>query len=168
MQNELQDYRELVWTQLEASTLAAFGEKFPSRLQKRNDDPHFLRDTVGVVRLTNKSIMDPVFPNLRVNHGLRRVYSSNPNVFRDAVVLDVGRGTSILSLFAAHAKVGAVDANKIADKAEEVVKTGSLVDAITCVCPLTSPKLSGVPTTCSIVRAKAEPIQLPPNTRTST
>ena len=63
---------------------------------------------------------------------------SNPSVFRDAVVLDVGCGTGILSLFAARAgakKVFAVDASKIADKAEEIVKANGYADVITYVAP---------------------------------
>ena len=59
---------------------------------------------------------------------------SNPSVFRDAVVLDVGCGTGILSLFAARAgakKVFAVDASNIADKAEEIVKANGYADVIT-------------------------------------
>jgi protein arginine N-methyltransferase 3 len=59
---------------------------------------------------------------------------SNPNIFRDAVVLDVGCGTGVLSLFAARAgakKVFAVDASNIAEKAEEIVKANGYADVIT-------------------------------------
>ena len=53
---------------------------------------------------------------------------------KDAVVLDVGCGTGILSLFAARAgakRVIAVDASPIAGKAEQIVKANNLEDVIT-------------------------------------
>ena len=59
---------------------------------------------------------------------------SNPILFRDAVVLDVGCGTGILSLFAARAgakHVFAVDASDIAEKAEKIVKANGLANIIT-------------------------------------
>ena len=122
------------------------------------------------MHLTDISIVVPVFPNRPVNHDLYSAYSSNVSVPRDAVVLDVDWGTGALSLFVGRAgmqKVDVVDANKIADKAEGVVKTHGYTDVATCVRPLTSPRLSEMPTTCSSVRATAECIQLPPNTRRS-
>lgn len=58
----------------------------------------------------------------------------NPTLFQDAVVLDVGCGTGILSLFAAKGgakKVYAIDASDIAEKAEQIVKTNGLDHIIT-------------------------------------
>lgn len=55
-------------------------------------------------------------------------------LFRDAVVLDVGCGTGILSLFAARAgakRVFAVDASDVAQKAAQIVKANKLDDVIT-------------------------------------
>ena len=55
--------------------------------------------------------------------------SKNPALFQNAVVLDVGCGTGILSLFAARAgaqRVFAVDASDIAEKAEQIVKANGL------------------------------------------
>lgn len=63
---------------------------------------------------------------------------SNPSLFQDAVVLDVGCGTGILSLFAARAgarRVLAVDASDIAEKAEKIVKENELESVITWDCP---------------------------------
>ncbi|KAG6828288.1 hypothetical protein H0H93_014970, partial [Arthromyces matolae] len=71
---------------------------------------------------------------------------TNPTLFRDAVVLDVGCGTSILSLFAARSgakRVIAVDASDIAEKAARIVKANGLEDIIT------------------VVRGKVEDITLP-------
>lgn len=55
-------------------------------------------------------------------------------LFRDAVVLDVGCGTGILSLFAARAgakRVISVDASPIAEKAAQIVKDNNLESVIT-------------------------------------
>lgn len=63
---------------------------------------------------------------------------TNPDLFRDAVVLDVGCGTGILSLFAARAgakRVFAVDASDIAEKAESIVKANGFEQVITYVFP---------------------------------
>jgi protein arginine N-methyltransferase 3 len=71
---------------------------------------------------------------------------TNPSLFRDAVVLDVGCGTGILSLFAARAgakRVISVDASNIAEKAEKIAKANNFDDVIT------------------VVRGKIENIQLP-------
>lgn len=57
-----------------------------------------------------------------------------PELFKDAVVLDVGCGTGILSLFAARGgakRVFAVDASDIAEKAEQVVKANCFDHVIT-------------------------------------
>ena len=58
----------------------------------------------------------------------------NPTLFNDAVVLDVGCGTGILSLFAARGgakRVIAVDASGIAEKAKQIVKANGSEDIIT-------------------------------------
>ncbi|KAI0629795.1 S-adenosyl-L-methionine-dependent methyltransferase [Trametes polyzona] len=71
---------------------------------------------------------------------------SNPEVFRDAVVMDVGCGTGILSLFAAKAgakRVFAIDASDIAEKAAQIVKDNELDNIIT------------------VIRGKVEDIKLP-------
>jgi len=59
---------------------------------------------------------------------------TNPHIFRDKVVLDVGCGSGILSLFAARSgakRVIAVDASKIAVKAEKVIKVNGFEDVVT-------------------------------------
>ena len=57
-------------------------------------------------------------------------------LFQDAIVLDVGCGTGILSLFAARAgakRVIAVDASDIALKAKRIIEANGYEDVITCV-----------------------------------
>lgn len=63
-----------------------------------------------------------------------RFIMTNPIIFKDAVVLDVGCGTGILSLFAARSgakRVIAVDASDIVSKAMIIVKENGLEDIIT-------------------------------------
>lgn len=58
----------------------------------------------------------------------------NKHVFKDKVVLDVGCGTGILSMFCAKAgakKVIAVDNSNIIDRAKEIVHDNGLGDVIT-------------------------------------
>lgn len=57
----------------------------------------------------------------------------NKHLFKDKVVLDVGCGTGILSMFAARAgarKVYAVDCSNIAEQAKLIVRDNNLGDVI--------------------------------------
>jgi len=72
----------------------------------------------------------------------------NSHLFRDKVVLDVGCGLGLLSLFAAKAgakHVYGVDMSNILDHAEQIVKDNNLSDKIT------------------LIKGKMENIQLPVN-----
>lgn len=63
----------------------------------------------------------------------RNFILTNPSIFKNAIVLDVGCGTGILSMFAAKAgakKVFAIDASKVAFKAMRNVKENGLNDII--------------------------------------
>jgi len=58
----------------------------------------------------------------------------NPHLFRDKIVLDVGCGTGILSMFAAQAgarHVYAIDCSNILDRAKEIVQRNGFADKIT-------------------------------------
>lgn len=64
----------------------------------------------------------------------QRAIEGNPNAFKDKIVLDIGCGTGILSIFAARAgakHVYAVDNAEIALFAKEIVKDNGLQDKIT-------------------------------------
>lgn len=58
----------------------------------------------------------------------------NPDVFKDKIVLDIGCGTGILSIFAAQAgakHVYGIEFAAIADFATEIVKKNKLSDKVT-------------------------------------
>ena len=64
----------------------------------------------------------------------REAIEGNKNQFKDKIVLDIGCGTGILSIFAARAgakHVYAIDAAEIAHFAREIVKDNKLTDKIT-------------------------------------
>ncbi|ORX90214.1 S-adenosyl-L-methionine-dependent methyltransferase [Basidiobolus meristosporus CBS 931.73] len=78
--------------------------------------------------------------------GYRDFMYENKNIFKDKVVLDVGCGTGILSMFAARsgaAKVIAVDNSAIIEKARMIVEANNLSDKIV------------------LIRGKIEEIKLP-------
>jgi len=59
---------------------------------------------------------------------------NNPEVFKDKIVLDIGCGTGILSIFAARAgakHVYGIEFADIADYAQEIIKANNLVDKVT-------------------------------------
>jgi protein arginine N-methyltransferase 1 len=71
---------------------------------------------------------------------------NNPDVFKDKIVLDIGCGTGVLSIFAAQAgakHVYGIEFADIADFAQEIIKTNGLSSKIT------------------IIKSKVEEVQLP-------
>ena len=70
----------------------------------------------------------------------------NPQLFQDKIVLDIGCGTGILSIFASRAgarHVYGIDAADIAIQAQQIVQNNGLADKIT------------------IIRGKVEEVELP-------
>ena len=64
----------------------------------------------------------------------QRAIEGNPEDFKDKIVLDIGCGTGILSIFAARAgakHVYAIDNAEIALFAKEIVEENNLTDKIT-------------------------------------
>ncbi|KAL5524274.1 hypothetical protein ACEPAF_9414 [Sanghuangporus sanghuang] len=135
---DLADFRALVEKQFnlsevkqalqEGSTSAEPSSKGES-VTKRDDDSHYF-ESYGENEIHYVMLRDKVRTSTYANFIL-----NSPDLFRDAIVLDVGCGTGILSLFAARAgakRVFAVDASKnIAEKAAKIVKINGMDDIIT-------------------------------------
>jgi len=67
-------------------------------------------------------------------HAYQRAIEGNPDAFKDKIVLDIGCGTGILSLFAARAgakHVYAVDYAEVALFAKEIVRKNGFEDKVT-------------------------------------
>lgn len=63
----------------------------------------------------------------------RKAILENKSYFKDKIVMDVGCGTGILSIFCAQAgakKVYAVEASKLANLAKEVIKENKFEEII--------------------------------------
>ncbi|TVU09311.1 hypothetical protein EJB05_42774 [Eragrostis curvula] len=76
----------------------------------------------------------------------QNVITQNSFLFKDKIVLDVGAGTGILSLFCAKAgakHVYAIECSQMADMAKEIVKANGYADVIT------------------VIKGKVEEIELP-------
>ena len=76
----------------------------------------------------------------------QQAIESNPEDFKDKIVLDIGAGTGILSIFAARAgakHVYAIENAEIAIFAEEIIKRNGLSDKIT------------------VIKGKMEEVELP-------
>ena len=76
----------------------------------------------------------------------QRAIMDNPNDFKDKIVLDIGAGTGILSIFAARAgakHVYAIEFAEIAIFAQEIVRKNGLQDKIT------------------VIKGKMEEVELP-------
>ncbi|OCH89934.1 S-adenosyl-L-methionine-dependent methyltransferase [Obba rivulosa] len=131
-QQALSDYRAFVGDRLNlaglADSLREEGSSGQDGTSRRDDDTHYF-ESYGENDIHAIMIQDKVRTATYAQYIM-----STPEVFRDAIVLDVGCGTGILSLFAARAgakRVLAVDASPIAEKAEQIVKANGLDDVIT-------------------------------------
>ncbi|TFK27687.1 arginine N-methyltransferase 3 [Coprinopsis marcescibilis] len=134
-QQNLQTYKDLLNNRIVS------GDRLPEIAKPtRDDDTHYFQ-----------SYAENDIHAIMINDQVRtatyaKFILTTPTLFQDAVVLDVGCGTGILSLFAARAgakRVIAVDASDIVDKAKNIVKSNGLEDIIT------------------VIRGKVEEITLP-------
>ncbi|KAJ7595054.1 S-adenosyl-L-methionine-dependent methyltransferase [Mycena floridula] len=131
------DYRALLGQRLNLLNLVDEPVASPA---VRDDDSHYF-ESYGENDIHAVMIQDQV----RTSSYAQFIMKS-PMLFRDAIVLDVGCGTGILSLFAAKAgakRVIAVDASNIATKAAQIVKDNGLENTIT------------------VIQGKVEDIELP-------
>ena len=101
----------------------------------------YYTDSYGHFGIHEEMLKDEVRTRTYMNAILR-----NQHIFKDKIVLDVGCGTGILSLFAAKAgatHVYGIDMSAIADAAQQIVKDNGYEDRVT------------------IIKAKVEDVQLP-------
>ncbi|KAF5393730.1 hypothetical protein D9757_000259 [Collybiopsis confluens] len=139
-QREFDAYRKIVTQRFSLAEISDSAEQSTAPKRKRDDDSHYF-ESYGANDIHAVMIQDKVRTSTYARYIL-----GTPSVFEDAVVLDVGCGTGILSMFAARAgarRVFAVDASDIAIKAEKMVKANKLDNII------------------SVIRGKIEDIQLP-------
>ncbi|KAG7277219.1 hypothetical protein CRUP_000448 [Coryphaenoides rupestris] len=104
-------------------------------LARTMDDMHKLKMLAqGLVLSTGSRASCSLGPDKVRTESYRDFMYRNPEVFKDKVVLDVGCGTCILSMFAARAgaaKVIAVDQSDIIYQAMDIVRSNQLEDKIT-------------------------------------
>lgn len=84
--------------------------------------------------LTQSEIHEIMLKDTIRTDAYRNFIYDNKNLFEGKIVLDVGCGTGILSMFCAQAgaaKVLAVDNSEIINKARENIHDNSLADVIT-------------------------------------
>ncbi|KAF3906570.1 hypothetical protein ABW20_dc0108049 [Dactylellina cionopaga] len=104
----------------------SYAESPSLRLKKNVADVDRLRLQASTRRCWYKD-------EVRTNAYKNAIYQ-NRHIFKDKIVLDVGCGTSILSMFAVKAgakHVYAVDMSTIIEKAREIVETNGMSDRIT-------------------------------------
>ena len=145
---DLVDYRAFVGERLNLSRLTqGIDDSSPGPAPPRDDDSHYF-ESYGengkyslAFRFINLLITGVDIHAIMIQDKVRtstyaQFIMTNPTLFRDAIVLDVGCGTGILSLFAAKSgakRVIAVDASDIAEKATKIVQANGLDGVITSV-----------------------------------
>ncbi|KAI0182145.1 S-adenosyl-L-methionine-dependent methyltransferase [Hypoxylon sp. FL1284] len=99
--------------------------------EKKEDDSKYYWESYAGVEIHETMLKDTVRTD-----AYRDFIYNNKHLFAGKTVLDIGCGTGILSMFCARAgaaKVFAVDASDIVDRAQENVFRNGLSDVVTCV-----------------------------------
>ncbi|WVQ96014.1 hypothetical protein IAU59_003114 [Kwoniella sp. CBS 9459] len=124
-------------------TSAVVKGKGKAKAVERDDDTHYFHS------YEENDIHEIMLKDTVRTVSYARFILSNPKVFKDAIVMDVGCGTGILSMLAAKAgakHVYAIEASRLAVKARENINKNGLSDKIT------------------VIQGKVEDIQLPVKT----
>ncbi|KAI0248224.1 S-adenosyl-L-methionine-dependent methyltransferase [Lactifluus subvellereus] len=125
---ELAHYRSLINQRVDIARIREAIDEPIASPSKRDDDTHYF-ESYGENDIHAVMIQDRV----RTSSYASFIMTSSA-LFQDAVVLDMGCGTGILSLFAARAgakRVIAVDASDIALKARRIVEANGYENVIT-------------------------------------
>lgn len=94
----------------------------------RDDDTHYFES------YTHNDIHEIMLKDTTRTVSYARFILSNPAAFKDKIVMDVGAGTGILSMLAAHAgakHVYAIEASNLASKTRENIAANNLSSVIT-------------------------------------
>ncbi|KAG0175758.1 hypothetical protein DFQ29_007058 [Apophysomyces sp. BC1021] len=140
LEDQFSDYKNMVKT--------TFFDNIADDLGRRDDEPKALVDEGNYYfnSYASNDIHEQMLKDKARTEAYRDFIYENKDVFKDKIVLDVGCGTGILSMFAAKAgakQVFSVDNSAIIEKAKLNVKENGLDHIIT------------------LVRGKVEEIQLP-------
>ncbi|KAG8994028.1 hypothetical protein FRB93_001698 [Tulasnella sp. JGI-2019a] len=127
---DLRSFRSTIKERFDLLQVAGVGSGSRRVAEPRDDDTHYF-ESYSYNDIHALMIQDTVRTS-----SYARFVLSNPAIFRDAVVMDVGCGTGILSLFAARAgarRVFAIDASNVVEKARQNVKENNFENIITVV-----------------------------------
>jgi 2-polyprenyl-3-methyl-5-hydroxy-6-metoxy-1,4-benzoquinol methylase len=97
---------------------------------KRDNDTYYFSS------YSHSSIHETMLQDRIRTEAYQNAIINNPHIFKDKIVMDIGCGTSILSLFAAKAgakKVIAVDASDVYKEAREIIELNGYSHIITVV-----------------------------------
>ncbi|KAF2096637.1 protein arginine N-methyltransferas-like protein 3 [Rhizodiscina lignyota] len=131
LQNEYASYKHRVERTLDERWGAPTNESSAAQLSASTER----RDTSYFDSYSYNDIHETMLKDTVRTDAYRDFIYDNKDLFRDKVVLDVGCGTGILSMFCAKAgasKVIAVDNSSIIEKARINVQNNNLQDIITC------------------------------------
>ncbi|KAH0473381.1 MAG: hypothetical protein KVP17_005015 [Porospora cf. gigantea B] len=112
----------------DAQLLADFGKAWESMAQEDISGSDYYFNSYSHFGIHEEMLKDSVRTG-----AYRKAILDNSHLFKDKVVLDVGAGTGILSMFAAKAgakKVIALECSEISELAERIIKDNGLSDKI--------------------------------------
>ncbi|PYH33433.1 protein arginine methyltransferase RmtB [Aspergillus neoniger CBS 115656] len=139
LQTQFSEYREAVQKSMEEQ-LTKEDEKLGSTLSDASAQKAANRveeiDADYFTSYAYNGIHESMLKDTIRTDSYRDFVYENKHVFKDKVVLDVGCGTGILSMFCAKAgakKVISVDNSNIIDRAKEIIYENGFGDVITCI-----------------------------------
>ncbi|KAI7858484.1 S-adenosyl-L-methionine-dependent methyltransferase [Circinella umbellata] len=150
LQEQFEEYKKMVKSTFLANIIDdTRSERSMSVMSVRTDNTQKFKDDPGnyyFESYAHNEIHEQMLKDKARTEAYRDFMYENKDVFKDKIVLDVGCGTGILSMFAAKSgakKVFAVDNSNIVEKAQANVKENGFDQIIT------------------VIRGKVEEIQLP-------
>ncbi|KAI9928934.1 hypothetical protein ASPWEDRAFT_169231 [Aspergillus wentii DTO 134E9] len=135
LQSQFSEYRLAVQKSMEEQ-LTKEDEKLDNVPSKKTVNKLEEADSDYFVSYSYNGIHESMLKDAIRTDSYRDFIYDNKHIFKDKVVLDVGCGTGILSMFCAKAgakKVIAVDNSNIIDRAKEIIYENGFGDVITCI-----------------------------------